>query len=275
MEWEVSEASNEAHAEASVVWLLAWALALPFVHPGRLLSYGFLALLLLIALTVLCPESSVFAPILVTSSFEPQPPPLFLPHSQALGVIVLVLSGLTLTFLVCTWQRDIVHRFRDPIMPLLTTSAGQLPGHLIASLLLAGFFTGLTALLWAAGPIVLGIGCLILAPIYARLAFLGPVIACLGLKTALPRAWRASRGHSFGHAMIYALFGLCWFGIMFFVGGGGVQAATREQSLLPLLLADCVEVTVTFFFVLWVTAVPALIVRRRIALRGIDTTVFD
>jgi hypothetical protein len=275
MDWRVSEASSEAHAETSIVWLLAWALVLPFAHLGRLLTYGFFAFVLLIALTVLYPEGSVFAPILVSSNFDPQPPPVFLPHSQALGLIVLALSGLTIAFLVCVWQRDIVHHFRDPIGPLLTTSAGRLLEHLIASLLLAVFLIGFAGLLLTAGPVGVGVGCLVLAPIYARLAFLGPVIVSQGLKAAVPLAWRAGRGHSVGHAMILALLGLCWFGILFAMSATGVKAATQEHNLLPLLLADCSEVAVTFFFVLWIAAVPALIVRRRIVLQEIDDTVFD
>jgi hypothetical protein len=231
--------------------------------------------MLLIILTVLYPAASVFAPILVTSNFEPQPPPILIPQGPALGAVVLVLSSLNLAFLVCIWQRDIVHRFRDPIGSQVTTSFGRLPQHLIASLLLVGFLVAFAALLLFAGPVGLVIGSLILAPIYARLAFLGPVIVSQGLKVALPRAWRAGSGHSLGHALVHAVLGLCWYGAIFLIGSFGVEAAGRKHSFLPMLLADCAEVAVTFFFVLWIAAVPALIVRRRIVLQGIDTTVFD
>jgi hypothetical protein len=275
VEREISEASSEQRAEASIVWLLAWSLVLPFAHPRRLLSYGLPALILLTALTALYPSASVFAPILVTSNFEPQPPQIFLSQGPTLGVIVLILSGLIAAFMICIWQRDVLHRFREPIGALLTTSLGRLFEHLVASLLLAGFLLGFAALLWRTGPIGLAIGCLVLAPIYARLAFLGPIIVSLGFKDALPRARSAGRGHAIGHALVYAILALCWYGTLFLVGQSGVMAATREQSLLPMLLADCAEVMATFFFVLWIAAVPALIVRRRIALQGIDARVFD
>jgi hypothetical protein len=275
VDWEVSGTSSEAHAETSIVWLLVWALILPFSHPVRLLSYGLFALLLLIALTILYPAASVFAPILVSSNFEPPLPEIFLPHNRALAVIVPILSGLTLVVLVCVWQRDIVHRFRDPIGPLLTASFAQLPGHVITSALLAGFLIGFSALIWRGGLVGFGLACLVLAPIYARLAFLGPVIVSQGLQDALSLSWRAAKGQIVGHAMIYSLLGLCWIGTLSLAGTAGVDAALRKQSLFPLLLADCVEVTATFFFVLWIAAVPALIVRRRIVLQGIDGTVFD
>jgi hypothetical protein len=275
VEWEISDESSETHAEASVVWLLVWALILPLAHPGRLLCYGFSALLLLIALTALYPEASPFAPILVTSSFDPQPPALLMPHSHTLGFVVPALSGLTIAFLLCVWQRDIVGRFRDPVGPLLTTSIGRVHLHLIASLFLAGFLAGFAALVLIEGPLGFVIGCVVLTPTYARLAFLGPVIASLGPKGALPRALRVGMGHSVGHALIYTLLVLCWLGTLFLVSVSAVDAAVRKHSTLPLLLADCVEVTATFVFILWIAAVPALIVRRRIALQGIDPTAFD
>jgi len=275
VEWDLSETSNESHAESSIVWLLGWALILPFAHPGRLFSYGLITLVLLMVLTILYPAASVFAPILITSSFDPQPPSIFIQQGPVLGGVVLILSGLTLAFLVCVWQRDIVHRFRDPIGPLLTTCLRWLPQHLIASLLLGGFLIAFGALLLLDGPMGLAIGSLILAPIYARLAFVGPVIVTQGVNVALPRAWRAGSGHSLGHALVHALLGLCWYGAVYLIGSVGLKAATQEHSLLPMLLADCAEVAVTFFFILWTAAIPALIVRRRIVLQGIDTSAFD
>jgi len=273
--WDLSETSNESHAESSIVWLLGWALVLPFAHPGRLFSYGLITLVLLMVLTILYPAASVFAPILATSHFEPQPPSIFIQQGPVLGVIVLVLSSLALAFLVCIWQRDIVHRFRDPIGLLLTTSLRWLPQHLIASVILCGLLVGYAGLPRPAGLAGFVIGSLILPPLYARLAFLGPVIVTQGVMVALPRAWRAGKGHTVGHALVYTILGLAWLGSVYLISSYGIEAAAREQSLLPMLLADCAEVAVTFFFILWTAAIPALIVRRRIVLQGIDTSAFD
>src|SRR5690242_12642114 len=125
MKWEDSELSNEAMAEASVIWLLGWVLILPFVHPLRLLAYGLPCFLLLIALTILFPGASIFGPLLVSSHLALRPSGTLLPFSQPVAWMIFTLTALTAGFLLCVWQRDVLRRFRDPIGVLLVTSAAR------------------------------------------------------------------------------------------------------------------------------------------------------
>jgi len=269
MEGDIADDSNDARAEASVVWLLGWAILLPFAHPVRLLAYGLPPFALLIALTVFFPGASMFSPVLISSSFGLNAPEALRPLHTMAAWTILLLTLVVTAFLLCAWQRDIVRRFRDPIRQLVAETAGRLLEFLVAPPMLLALtpFFGFTFLGWL--PL------LTIAVVYAAFASYGPLVAVAGWKEALANGWKFGRDHIGGSSLIFVLFGLIWMPALWLGEWIGVKAFVANPDQPSLLVADSLNVGFTLIVLLWLTAAPALTTRRERERLSSDPTVFD
>ena len=271
MGWELPENTNDAHAGMSIVWLLGWAVVLPFAHVSRLLAYGLLPFALLIALTVLFPGASILAPVLITPSFALEVPEALLPYGSIIGWAIWALTFVLTGFLLCVWQRDILHRFRDPLGKLITDSAARLLEYLLMMLIWAMLVIGVSLAVESASVavvLVLAIGCI------TSLETLTPLIAAHGWKAALA-VWKVGRGRVVGHLLTFAILGLLWIGILALLDYLGIQSTSRTHDASGMLFANCTNVAITLIVLLWLSAIPALAIRRPLELKTTEAAAFD
>lgn len=281
MEPTIHEDRNDARAAASVVWLLGLGLICPFAHPLRLLGYGSVPAALVVAVTILFPGASIFTPILITQDFGLHLPGAILPIISIIFWALLLITFALTAFLLCIWQRDIVNRFRDPVGKLLVEGAGRLVEYLVAMAILMVL---VVAVFIACGmiPITLNgervlngpMGLLMLAVAtfcYARLSFIGPLTAVYGLREALRLAWRFGKRQAVGHLLVFLMMGLGWACLSI----ASTVLGLMSQTASALLVANATNIVVTLLALLWLTAVPAITVRRLLDLEADTDKVFD
>jgi hypothetical protein len=268
----MTENSNESYASASIIWLIGWAFVLPFAHPWRLLSYGFLPLVLLIGLSILFPSATVFAPILVSTNFAPRPLPDFAPLGSPWALVILLLSFVVTASLLCFWQRDILRRFRDPLSQLVVESIGRMAEYLGLMLTWAICLGGI--FIWT-GSVAIAVAMAVAAACFARILFMTTLVVSEGWKTAFAKVWSIATGRVIGSLLMLAVLGLVWLGMVALGDSIGIRAALRGNGSRVLLLADAFNVAVTLLTLLWLTAISALTIRVSMEQQPTAASVFD
>jgi hypothetical protein len=262
---------NEERASSSLVWLIGWALAVPFAHPLRLSAYGLIPSTILIGLTVLFPDDSVFAPLLVSPNFTPRPFPQLVADDSVGSWTVSLITFLMTTVLLCIWQRDIMRGFRDPLGQLLIESFGRMTEYVILIALFAACFIGIRL---SSGSAVTATVAAVMAGCFGRIAFLAPLIAHRGWRAAFAGIEDIGMGRIIGSLLVFALLGLVWIGLLFLGSEFAISSALTNGSH-ALILADVKNTIVSLILLLWLTATAALTVRVSVKPETPDATVFD
>jgi len=271
MEEGVNELSNDARASESLVWLLGWALVLPFAHPLRLAAYGLIPALLLVGLTVLFPDASVFSSILLSSDFNPRPLPQLVADGSIASWIVSLVTFVVTAFLLCTWQRDIIHRFSDPLPQLLAESFARVTEYVILTALWALLLVGVHSRNESMATVTVAaimIGC------FGRVAFLAPLIASRGWKAGIQGVAQIGMGRIIGSVLVFALLLLSWTGLVF-LGNHVAISEAAAGDLRGFLIVDVKNIVVSLISLLWLSAVSALTVRISLKSKSNEADVFD